>query len=132
MTDATGGDRVVVELAGVRLGISRQDVHITLGKPDRTFRRGQSTRPTDVWQDRGVFTTYDERERVALVEVAEGDPIVAGVQLMRRPLNDVATDLAKCDLLFEAYDDGAGGRIVGWGVGLYVEVGIVKAVSIGW
>ena len=132
MADPGNGDGVRVQLAGIRLGASSMDVRRVLGEPDRRFHRAQSPRPTEVWEDRGVFVTYDAREQVALVEVAEGDPTVSGVHVMRRPLADAIADLAEADVVFEPDDHGAGGRIVGWGVALYVEVGIVKAVSIGW
>ncbi|MGH2863253.1 MAG: hypothetical protein ACRDLT_17380 [Solirubrobacteraceae bacterium] len=115
--------------ADLKLGDPREAVRRRFGT-HRVFRRGRSTRETDQFVPSGIMVTYTADERVALIEVPPPSrPVLRGVKLLQRPLDDVLRDLRECGVA--VVEDAAGANVVDWGVGLFAPDGVVEGVSIG-
>ncbi|WP_433727264.1 hypothetical protein ACQP2Y_11930 [Actinoplanes sp. CA-051413] len=79
-------------VAEARFGEQRADHRARLG--DRhSFEHGPGTGEIDGYSDGTLMLSYDERDRLASIEIAGANALVNGVQVVDRPLADVLVDL---------------------------------------
>ncbi|MCA2213917.1 hypothetical protein [Jidongwangia harbinensis] len=87
-----------------RFGEQRADHRARLGER-HSSEHGPGSGPVDGYSDGTLMLSYDEQDRLASIEIAGGNALVDGVQVVDRPLSEVLADLRQAGISPEFVPD---------------------------
>lgn len=113
----------------LRFGESRDTVRRRLGGGYHSFNKDVGENETDAYDDLGLHLYFGHGDRLEFVEAFfPASPSLGGIELLGRPMDDVASDLFARG--HKPFPDDVGFQFESAGVGLIGREGVVEGVAI--